>query len=183
MTAALNNVAVDNSGTASNGVTVDGTGGTGTFTFTAGGTNTIKSSTGIGLNLNNVSIGAAGELPERRRQRCNERHQNEQCHRLRHGHHRRQWRRGGLWRFFDTTGDAIVMTNTASTVVQHVHVLSAGGMGVNVDHTTAATTDMAIRFTDFDLDGVSGTAASMSRALATRMHLVFSCVTAIWLKT
>src|SRR5262249_2899405 len=63
-----------------------------------------------------------------------------------------------------TTGDAIVLSNVQSAALQHIHIVSAGGMGVNLDQTSGATTDMSIRFTDLNLDAVTGTGIDVAGA-------------------
>src|SRR5262249_14848110 len=55
-----------------------------------------------------------------------------------------------------TTGDAIVLENTANVTLQHVRVVSAGGQGVNIDHTTAGTTVMDVTIQDLNLDASTG---------------------------
>ncbi len=55
-----------------------------------------------------------------------------------------------------TTGDAVVLQNTANVTLQHLQVASAGGQGVNIDHTSAATTNMDVTLTDLNLDAATG---------------------------
>lgn len=51
-----------------------------------------------------------------------------------------------------TTGDAIVLTNTANVDLLHMQVVNAGGNGVTVDQTNTATTAMDVTIDDLDLD-------------------------------
>ncbi len=158
MTAAVNSLNISNTTAASNGLHVDGTGGTGAFNFTSGGTNNITTTTGVGLNLNNVSIGAAGAN-----------FQNVTVNGATNGIVMNNVTGPGTVTIganggaagsggsLTTTSDAIKITNTQSAALQHIHIVSAGGMGVNIDHSTAATTDMSLRFTDLDLDAATGT--------------------------
>lgn len=60
-----------------------------------------------------------------------------------------------------TTGDAIVLENTANVTLQHIQVASAGGQGVNIDHTASATTAMDVNITDLNLDASTGTGISV----------------------
>ncbi len=55
-----------------------------------------------------------------------------------------------------TTSDAIVLENTANVVLRHVQVVSAGGQGVNIDHTAGATTAMDVTVQDLNLDTSTG---------------------------
>ena len=55
-----------------------------------------------------------------------------------------------------STGDAIVLENTANVVLRHMHIASAGGQGVNIDHTGAATTAMDVTIQDLNLDASTG---------------------------
>jgi hypothetical protein len=199
MTANLNALNVTNSTAARDGVVIDGTGGSGTFnanvqnmavdvkgdgfvanngvTLTAGGTNTIKSDTGVGLSLTNISVGAAGA--------------NFQSVDVTNGTTNgivmtnvagpgtvtvgtvggAQNSAGKL----TTTGNAIVVQDSASAVLQHLQIVQAGGEGVHVEQDAAATTDMAVRFTDLNLDASVGTgfdvvAASNTHAMSLQLR-------------
>ena len=60
-----------------------------------------------------------------------------------------------------TTGDAIRITNVQNVDLNHVHVVnSTGGDGVNISHTTAATTAMDVTVNDLNLDNSAGTGVS-----------------------
>jgi hypothetical protein len=182
MNANLNTLNVTNTTTAGqNGVLINGFGGSGTFTanvqnmnvnangngftaengvtLTATGTNTITSNTGVGLNLDTISVGAAGA--------------NFQSVNVTNGGTNGIVMKNvsgpgtvtiganggatGSGGSLTTTGDAIVLLNTQSAALQHIHILSAGGQGVNLDHDTTTTNAMAVRFTDLDLDAATGT--------------------------
>jgi hypothetical protein len=55
-----------------------------------------------------------------------------------------------------TTGDAIVLENVANVDLLHVRVASAGGQGVNIDHTAGATNAMDVTINDLNLDASTG---------------------------
>ncbi len=55
-----------------------------------------------------------------------------------------------------TTGDAIVLQNTPSVTLNHVQIVSAGGQGINIDHTSGATTNMDVTIEDLNLQASTG---------------------------
>jgi hypothetical protein len=56
-----------------------------------------------------------------------------------------------------TTGDAIVLEDVSNVDLLHIRVASAGGQGINIDHTGAATNSMDVTITDLNLDASGGT--------------------------
>lgn len=187
MNANFNNLHVINTTAARNGVNLDGTGGSGTFnanvqnmvvnvkgdgftansgvTLTAGGTNQITSDTGVGLKLTNISIAAAGA--------------NFQAVNVNNGSTNgivmqnvagpgqvavtgtgSTTSSGGV---LTTAGDAIILSNVANADIDNVHITTAGGQGVNIDHTSGATTAMDITLNNLLVDnGVVGNAIDVS---------------------
>ena len=55
-----------------------------------------------------------------------------------------------------STAQAIVLENVANADFNHVQIVSAGGIGVDIDHTNTATTTMDITFNDLNLDASGG---------------------------
>jgi hypothetical protein len=55
-----------------------------------------------------------------------------------------------------TTGDAVVLTNTTNVDLLHMQITSAGGNGVTVTQSNAATTAMDVTIDDLDLAAVTG---------------------------
>ncbi len=55
-----------------------------------------------------------------------------------------------------TTGDAIVVTNVQNVDLNNIHVVSAGGQGLNIDQTVASTTVMDVTINGLNLDTATG---------------------------
>ncbi|MCI0331630.1 MAG: hypothetical protein L0228_00215 [Planctomycetes bacterium] len=70
-----------------------------------------------------------------------------------------------------TAGDAIVLENVANADFNHVQIVSAGGIGVNIDHTAAATNTMDITFNDLNLDLTTGLGMDVDGASAQTFNL------------
>ncbi len=179
MSSELNNVTVTNTTATGNGVVIDGAGGSGTFTanvqnlnvsvaangfvaqngvtLTAGGTNTITSATGVGLTLNNMAISGSGA--------------NFQSVNVTGGATNAVVMTnvtggqvaitgtgttadsGGL---LTTTGDAIVLSNVTNVDLDNMRIVSAGGQGVNIDHTAGAANAMDVTLERLNLDASTG---------------------------
>ncbi len=179
MTGAVNNVTITNNTAGQNGLNVDGHLGSGTFTFTSGGSNNITVNTGVGLAMNTVAIGAANSnfdsvtVTNGASNGINLQNVTNTGGQgtVTVGTNAGAQNSGGK---LTTAQDAIVLNNVASAAFQHIQIVSAGGEGVNIDHTNAATTDMAIRFTDLNLDASTGAGfdvagASNSHALSIQL--------------
>lgn len=190
MTAAFNNLSVTNATAGRDGVTMDGTGGSGTFnanvqnmtvdvtgdgfvansgvTLQAGGTNTIKSDTGVGLSLTDIAISGSGA--------------NFQSVEVSAGTGNgivmtnvtggqvaitgtgTTQNSGGA---LTTAGDAIVLSNVTNVDLRNMQVVSAGGQGLNIDHTGAATSGMDVTIANLNLDSATGNGINVLSANGT----------------
>ncbi len=68
-----------------------------------------------------------------------------------------------------TTGDAIVLENVADVDLLHLQVVNAGGQGVNIDHSTATNMDVTIQ--DLNLDASSGAGIDVLHSSANLFNL------------
>jgi hypothetical protein len=178
MSANVNRLTVSNATAARDGVVIDGSGGTGTFnaniqnldvdvtgaglfvndgvTLTASGTNTINTTTGVGLEVNDSTIGAAGA--------------NFQSVTVTGGATSgillsnltggqiavtgigTTTNSGGS---LTTTGDAIVVTDVENVDLNNIRIVNSA-VGIDIDHTATATTAMDVTITNLNLDAATG---------------------------
>lgn len=178
MSANLNRLTVTNATPARDGVVIDGTGGTGTFnaniqnlnvnvtgdgldvsegvTLTAGGTNTITSVTGVGLTVENSTISGSGA--------------NFQSVNVTGGATSgillsnltggqiavtgvgTTTNSGGS---LTTTAQAIRVSNVANVDLTNMRIVNSS-VGIEIDHTNAATTTMDVTIDNLNLDAATG---------------------------
>jgi hypothetical protein len=177
----LNRLSVTNSGAAPsrNGVLIDGAGGTGTFnanvqnmsvtangngfvaqngvTLTAGPVNTVATVNGVGLNLNNLTVAAAGANFQSVNVSAGTASGismiNVTGGQVQVGTAPGAVNSGGS---LTTTGDAIVLSNVQNVDLRHIQVVnSSTGDGLDIDHTAAATTAMDVTIDDLNLDNAN----------------------------
>lgn len=139
------------------------------FTATGGGTvtvlgttNTIATTTGVGLDIEDMTIGAADVAFQS--VTVNGAVNGVVLRNLTGaggvaiGNAAGAQNSGGT---LTTTADAIVLENTADVDLRHMQIVSAGGQGVNIDQTAAATTTMDVTIQDLNLDASTGTGISV----------------------
>jgi hypothetical protein len=131
--------------------------GGGTLTV-LGTTNTIDTTTGVGLDIEGMTIGASGAS-----------FQSVTVNGATNGIVLRNLtgtgdvsigNAGGAQNSGGTitsTGEAIVLENTANVALRHVQIASAGGQGIDIDHTGGATTGMDVTIQDLNLLASAGT--------------------------
>ncbi len=179
MNVTLNDLTVTNTTADRNGVDIDGSAGAGTFnvnvsdldvdvtgdgfvandgvTLTASGSNTITTETGVGLNLTDTTIGGSGATFE----------SVNVTNGATNGIVLTDVSGGQVAVTGDgttansggqltTTGDAIVLNNVASADLNLMRIVSAGGQGVNIDHTSAATNTMDVTLDRLNIAEATG---------------------------
>jgi hypothetical protein len=178
MNVTMNDLTVTNTTALRNGVDIDGSAGSGTFsatvtdldvdvtgdgfvandgvTLTAGGTNTIETDTGVGLSLTDVTIGGIGASFQSVTVTAGTSNgivmdtvTGGQVAVTGVGNTANS---GGQ---LTTAGDAIVLSDVQNVDLNLMRIVNSGDQGVNIDHTSAATTTM-----DVTLDGVNIAAAT-----------------------
>jgi len=75
---------------------------------------------------------------------------------------------GGILR---SSGDAIELENVANADFNHVQIVNAGGIGVDIDHTNTATGTMDITFNDLNLDASGGLGIDVDGASSQTFNL------------
>ena len=147
---------------------IDTTSGNG-FTATGGGTltvsgttNTIDTTTGVGLHIEDMTIGAAGAN-----------FQSVNVNGAASGILLRNLTGGQVLvgnaagasnsSKLTTTGNAIELTNVANVDLNHVQIINAsGGDGIVVTHNNSGTTGMDVTINDLNLDAVAGNAINLT---------------------
>jgi hypothetical protein len=144
------------------GLDVDTTSGNG-FVATGGGTltvtgttNTINTTTGVGLRIEDMTIGAAGANYQSvtvNGATTGIVLENVSGGQVAVGNTAGALNSGGT---LNTTNDAISLTDVENVDLRHIQIVDAGGNGITVMHTNAQARDMDVTINDLNLDDASG---------------------------